>query len=103
MDLQGGFRIHYGRLDKPNAKHTLSLSGVPWGFAQKKGWLDWAEGAAQLAERYLGIHEAPGFSPQHCKEKKKIRALSFSCEWWLARNSCIQGALAGTSLEVTLG
>lgn len=71
VDLQGGFRIHCGRLDKPKAKHTLSLSGVPWGFAQKKGWLDWAESVAQLAERYLGMLEAPGFSLPHCKEEKK--------------------------------
>lgn len=103
MDLQGGFRICCGRLDKPSAKHTLSLSGVPWGFAQKKGWLAGAEGVAQLAGRYLGMHEAPGFSIQYCKEKKKSELLSFSFEWWLACNPCVQGALAGGSLEVTLG
>lgn len=59
----------------PVLNTPLAGQVVPGGFAQKKGLLDRANGVALLAEHSLSMLEAPGFSLQHYKEKKKITAI----------------------------
>lgn len=65
----------------PVLNTPLACQVVPRGFTQKKGLLDRANGVALLAEHSLSMHEAPGFSLQRYKEKRKLQPLSVSWEW----------------------
>lgn len=78
-------RVVSGRIVKgwtdPVLNTPLACQVVPWGFAQKKGLLDRANGVALLAEHSLSMHEALGSSLQHYKEKRKLQPLNISWEW----------------------
>lgn len=54
----------------PTLNTPSACQAVPWGFAQKKGLLDRADGVAPLVEHSLSVHGAPEFSLQHCKVRK---------------------------------